>query len=162
MDILISNLLSESILDFGKWPNWKYTNTHICVFSVWPLPEVKNWFWKQIWNEKVHISILNFFLKSFGQYFNRSKNGFLQKSDLTGVGYILRPKFFLKKPNFPKYAGTAHYAGLLLAALAFGQGRHGLRPIVVWPSAKAVSLSLYHGSKSIPWKEVEPATRAFF
>ena len=27
MDILISNLLSESILDFGKWSNWKYANT---------------------------------------------------------------------------------------------------------------------------------------
>ena len=30
-------------------------------FSVWPLPEVKNWFLKHIWNEKVHISILDFF-----------------------------------------------------------------------------------------------------
>ena len=28
MDILISNLLSESIFDFGKWSNGKYTNTH--------------------------------------------------------------------------------------------------------------------------------------
>ena len=26
MDILISNLLSESILDFGKWSNGKYAN----------------------------------------------------------------------------------------------------------------------------------------
>ena len=34
MDILISNLLSESIFHFGKWSNGKYTNTHICVFSV--------------------------------------------------------------------------------------------------------------------------------
>ena len=24
MDILISNLLSETIFDFGKWSNWKY------------------------------------------------------------------------------------------------------------------------------------------
>ena len=24
MDILISNLLSELIYDFGKWSNWKY------------------------------------------------------------------------------------------------------------------------------------------
>ena len=61
MDIFISNLLSESIFDFGKWSNGKYTNTRICVFSVWPLPKVKNWFRKQIWNENVHISILNFF-----------------------------------------------------------------------------------------------------
>ena len=34
MDILISNLLSESILEFGKWSNGKYTNMCICVFSV--------------------------------------------------------------------------------------------------------------------------------
>ena len=50
-----------SIFDFGKWSNWKYANTRICVFSVWPLPEVKNWFRRQIWNENVHISILIFF-----------------------------------------------------------------------------------------------------
>ena len=43
MDILISNLLSESNLDFGKWSNGKYANTRICVFSVWPLPEVDIW-----------------------------------------------------------------------------------------------------------------------
>ena len=29
MDILISNLLSELIFDFGKWSNWKYTT--LCV-----------------------------------------------------------------------------------------------------------------------------------
>ena len=52
MGILFSNLLSESIFNFGKWSNWKYANMRICVFSVWPLPEVKNWFWKQIWKEK--------------------------------------------------------------------------------------------------------------
>ena len=27
MDILISNLLSESIFDFGKWSNGKYTKS---------------------------------------------------------------------------------------------------------------------------------------
>ena len=34
MDILISNLLSESILDFGKWSNGKYTNTHIYMSLI--------------------------------------------------------------------------------------------------------------------------------
>ena len=68
MDILILNLLSESILDFGKWSNWKYANTLICVFS---LPEVQNRFQKQIWNENVHISILNFFWERFGQYLKK-------------------------------------------------------------------------------------------
>ena len=29
MDILISNLLSETILDFGKWSNGKYANARI-------------------------------------------------------------------------------------------------------------------------------------
>ena len=76
MDILISDMLSESILDFRKWSNGKYANTRICVFSVWPLSEVQNWFRKQIWNKNIHISSLNFFLKSFDHYFKKSKNGF--------------------------------------------------------------------------------------
>ena len=71
MDILIWNMLSESIFDFGKWSNWKYANTRICVFSVLPLPEVENWFRKQISNENVHITILNFFLEHFGQYLKK-------------------------------------------------------------------------------------------
>ena len=74
MDILISNLLSEAF-NFGKWSNWKYANTRICVFFVWPLPKVKNWFRKQIWNENVHISIL-IFVKSFGQYLKSQKINF--------------------------------------------------------------------------------------
>ena len=74
MDILISNLLSELILDFGKWSNGKYANTRICVISVWPLPKVQNWFPKQIWNENVHISVLNFLFKSFSEYLKKEKN----------------------------------------------------------------------------------------
>ena len=58
MHILISNLLLESIFDFGKWSNWKYANMRIWVFSVWPLSKVKKWYRKQNWNKKVHISIL--------------------------------------------------------------------------------------------------------
>ena len=61
MGILFSNLLSESIFDFKKWANLKYANTRICVFSVWPLPKVENWFWKQIWKANTNIYILNFF-----------------------------------------------------------------------------------------------------
>ena len=30
INILISNLLSESILDFGEWSNWKYAN-----YGIW-------------------------------------------------------------------------------------------------------------------------------
>ena len=73
MYILISNLLSKSILDFGMWSTGKYANMRICIFSVLPLPKVQNWFRKQIWNENVHVSILNFFLKSFGQYLKKNQ-----------------------------------------------------------------------------------------
>ena len=76
MDILIWNLFSESNFDFGKWSNWKYANTGICVYSVWPLLKVKNWFRMQISNEKVHITILNFFMESFDQYLKKSKMDF--------------------------------------------------------------------------------------
>ena len=73
MDILFSNLLLESIFDFGKWSNWKYANTHICVFSVRPLPEVKNLLRKLIWNENVHVTILKKNRERFGQYLKKSK-----------------------------------------------------------------------------------------
>ena len=73
MDFLFSNLFLESILDFGKWSNWKYTNTRIRVFSVGPLPKVQNLFRKQIWNENVHIFIQKIFLKRFGQYLKKIK-----------------------------------------------------------------------------------------
>ena len=36
----------------------KYGFACFCVFSVWPFPELQNWFWKQFWNQKVHISIV--------------------------------------------------------------------------------------------------------
>ena len=64
-------------------------NTRICIFSVWPLPEVKNWFWKHIWNENIHISIQKIFLKRFGQYLKKVKNGFpivFSKSDVALAG----------------------------------------------------------------------------
>ena len=34
MDLLISKLLSKSILDVGKWSNWKYANTYLHIFSL--------------------------------------------------------------------------------------------------------------------------------
>ena len=57
----------ESIFDFKKLSNWKYANPRICVFS---LPEVENWFQKQFWHEKVHISILE---KKFGSVLMEGK-----------------------------------------------------------------------------------------
>ena len=81
MAFLISNLLSESIFDFGKWSNGK---------SVWPLSEVENWFWKKIWNEKRHISILIFFWRVSVNIKKKSKNGFpivFSKSDSAWVGF---------------------------------------------------------------------------
>ena len=77
MDILISNLLSESILDFRKWSTGKYANSQICVFPVWPLPEVQNWFQKQIWKKNVHISILIFFEECRLLLNNTKENSFM-------------------------------------------------------------------------------------
>ena len=79
------------------------------VFSIWPLPEVQKWFQKQIWNQNVHFSVLNFFLKRFGQYLKKSKNEFpivFWKSDLTGIGSIFWRIFFWKSQtpqNMPKF-----------------------------------------------------------
>ena len=42
-------------------------------FQVWPLPEVENRFWKQIWNENVHILILNVFFGLFRSVFKKVK-----------------------------------------------------------------------------------------
>ena len=71
MDIIISNLLLESIFDFGKWSNWKYTNTLICVFQFDHFPKSK------IDSEskfEMRMSLFLFkilVLKSFGQYFKK-------------------------------------------------------------------------------------------
>ena len=45
----------------------------IGAFSVWPLPKVENWFQNQIWNEKVHISILKKKWKYFDQIIKKPK-----------------------------------------------------------------------------------------
>ena len=105
MDIIISNLHLESIFDFGKWSSGKFTNANICVFSVWPLPEVQNWIWKQIWNENVHISVLKLLCKSFGQYFKVewiSHCIFKKWFDRRMVYFLM--KFFWKSITPPKYA----------------------------------------------------------
>ena len=99
MDILILNLLSESIFDFGKWSNWKYGNKRICVFSVWPLPKFENWFWKQIWDKNVHISIQIFF-GAFRSVFKKSQKMdfplYFQKVMLLWQGSIVSIEVFLK------------------------------------------------------------------
>ena len=51
----------------------KYANPCICVFSVLPLPEVENWFWKQIWKESAHISILKKYFEEFRSVFKEVK-----------------------------------------------------------------------------------------
>ena len=111
MDILISNLLSKSIFDFGKWSNWKYANTRICVFSVWPLPKVKHWFWKQIWNENVHISILNFFSGAFRSVFKKVKkmisNCIFKKVMLLLQGSIVKIDFGFFRVFGPYFIGKS-------------------------------------------------------
>ena len=99
MNIFISNLLSESILDFRKWSNWKYAKTRICVFSVWPLPKVENWFWKQIWNENVYISISKIFFGAYRSIFEKFKKM-----------YFFLTIFFSEKakyaPNMPRFGAN--------------------------------------------------------
>ena len=105
MGILFSNLFSEPIFVLGKWSNTKYGDTGICVFSVWPLHEVKNWFWKQIWKENTNISIQFFFLKCFGQYLKSQKwisyCIFKKSFDRCRV-YFLKKFFFSEKAKHPK------------------------------------------------------------
>ena len=106
MGILFSNLLLESIFDFRKWSNLKYAKTRICVFSVWPLPEVENWFRKHIWKENTHISILIFFLKSFGQYLKKKVKKWISHCifkkwfDWGRVHFLA--KIFSEKAKLPK------------------------------------------------------------
>ena len=94
MDIPSSNLLSESIFDFGKWSNWKYTH-HIYVYFPFD-----HFLKSKIGSEsrdEMRMSIFLFFLKRFGQYLKKSKNGFpivFSKSDLTGIGSFFKEFFF--------------------------------------------------------------------
>ena len=92
MDILISNLLKKSILDFGKWSNWNYTYTRIFKADLkWECP----YFYSKFWSWRVSDNILK-----------SKNNGFsivFSKNDLTWVGFILDKKN-LKKPNTPKYS----------------------------------------------------------
>ena len=97
------NLLSEAIFDFGKWSNWKYTFTHIRVFSVWPLPEAQNRFRKHIWNENVHIFILNFF-KAFWSIFKKVKlwiSRYIFKKWFERRRVYFLKKFFSEKAKHP-------------------------------------------------------------
>ena len=146
MDILISNLLSEPIFDFRKWSNWKYANTSIWVFSVRPLPEVENWFRKQIWNESVHIFILIFF-GAFGSEFKKSKNGFpivFSKCDFAGGGGLnLWRKKFLKKPNTPKYSQVLWYRGrnLIPSPPYYPPPSPDLKTLRIWKIQSVILLS---------------------
>ena len=58
------------IFDLGKWLNWKYTYSCICVFSVWPLPEVENWFLKQIWKNRFFIFFFKLWIGRGGYIFS--------------------------------------------------------------------------------------------
>ena len=59
----------NKFLTSGSGQTENYANTRICVFSVWPLPEVENWFRKQIWNENVPLQ---------GPYFEFSRSSLHQ------------------------------------------------------------------------------------
>ena len=79
------------------------TNPSLYIFKYWSKLFLK----KQIWNDKVHISIVNFFFKSFGQYLKKWKKWishciFKKSFDRRRV-HILA-KIFSEKLNFPKDA----------------------------------------------------------
>jgi hypothetical protein len=64
-------------------------NMQLSVFAYFQSDHFPKLFWKQIWNENVHISILKIFLERFGQYLKKSKNGFpivFSKCDLARGG----------------------------------------------------------------------------
>ena len=115
MGILFWNLLSKSIIDFGKWSNGKYTNTRsytntrICVFSVWPLPKVDNWFRKQIWKKNAHISIQIFFFEEFQSILKGKKwisHCIFKKSFDRRRAFFFNKIFFWKNQtpqNMPKF-----------------------------------------------------------
>ena len=97
MDLLISKLLSNSILDIGKWSNWNYAQLRICVFSVWPLPKVKNWFKKQFWNKKVHLFIVKKNIGAFSQTNKKLKIGFpivFSHFARKGLGFFMLERYF--------------------------------------------------------------------
>ena len=58
MDLLISKLLSESIFDFGKWSNWKYTNTSPFGrwHNLWTAPKAKDLKFER-WFHSLHLSM---------------------------------------------------------------------------------------------------------
>ena len=107
MDILIWNLLSESILNLGKWSNWNYAN-----WRNWPPPKVWNWFQKQISNENVHIFILSFFRSVLSSQFFSATIDFplyFQKVIWVGGGQILWRKNSEKAKHTgicPSYCGN--------------------------------------------------------
>ena len=111
MDILISNLLSEPIFNFGKWSNWKCANTHICVFSVLPLPKVENWFREQIWNENVKISFLKIFFGMFWSVFKKIKKMdfplYFQKVMLLCQGSIVEIDYAFFRVVDPYFIGKS-------------------------------------------------------
>ena len=73
-DILISNMISESISDFGKWSNWKYAN--YANWRIFSLTTSQNWFQNrgglinkliQSWHFSPSLSCSSYYYKSFGK-----------------------------------------------------------------------------------------------
>ena len=110
MDILISNLLSESILDFGKWHNWNYANytnwrnwrNFSCTTSrspkLIPKADLKSEYPDFYSNFLERFNHPKFFLKNWFPIL-------FSKSDLGGGGgRIFWRNKLLKKPNTSGYA----------------------------------------------------------
>ena len=69
-------MLSKSILDLGKCPNWKTLESESACFLVGHLVRSKIKSESSFPIKYYIITILNFFLEHFGLYLTKSKNGF--------------------------------------------------------------------------------------
>ena len=96
-----------------------------CVFSVWPLHKVENWFRKQLWNKNVHIFILIFFA-SILSVFKEVKNGFpiiFSKSDVALAGVNCGDRLWLLQISWSIFYGkiTGTFKILILYTLVIYQ-----------------------------------------
>ena len=125
-------------------------NTRICLFSVWPLPEVQNLFRKQIWNENDHILFLNFFFeefrsisKNFKKWISHSIKKIVISKWPMAVWKILQTGSFLgkngrKTGNFSakngRKTGTLKFCfSFLLAVFTVLQVHPKTRLSITWP-----------------------------
>ena len=101
-------------INFLLWEVIKLKCAHLVrlarmrAFLVWPLPEVQNWFQKQICKDKANISNLNKFLGAFLSKMRKVKfftsRCIFIKVNLQGGGVFIHQKLVIKSRNPQKKA----------------------------------------------------------